>query len=457
MRALLLIVLFVGPAWANPYDLFGAGARAQGMAGAATALSGDYLSTFHNPAGLAGAGNSLGFGIMGSFNRASIRLAPRPAGYDPPAYDLRLNPREETENPDGVVGVAVGVSLELFSEDLVIGALIFAPLDGFANAQTAFSDEREQYFSNQLRFELIGDRADTEVFNVGLAYRLRPWISMGIGMLLLPQANVVNDVYTPNAARPDEVDLNVQLEQGTKRAITAGLMLQPWDWLRFGAAFQDEVFFAITGHNDVQLNGEEEEDPTRQEIDLVQHYSPPRFTVSLAYLDDDLNATVEATWRGWSRYLDDHGKLADFEDRIEWKAALEYPVGDKTFVRTGLTWSPSPVPDQDGRTNFVDNDRVVFALGAGRDFELWRQDLTIDFGVQLHGLLTRSVDKSTSTAPRCTEDETRLCDEVEDRDEDSALVRAADTKGLQTGNPGFPGFAHGGYVISAGVDFKWRF
>ena len=30
-------------------------------------------------------------------------------------------------------------------------------------------------------------------------------------------------------------------------------------------------------------------------------------------------------------------------------------------------------------------------------------------------------------------------------------------QGLQTGNPGFPGFTHGGYVITAAIDLKWRF
>jgi len=32
-----------------------------------------------------------------------------------------------------------------------------------------------------------------------------------------------------------------------------------------------------------------------------------------------------------------------------------------------------------------------------------------------------------------------------------------EAQGLQTGNPGFPGYAHGGLIVQAGVEVSWRF
>ena len=161
--------------WANLFDTFGAGPRAQGMAGAATATVSDYTAAFVNPAALPDTQNTLAFGVTGTFNRTSILLMPRPSGYDPPAYGLRLNPRQNTEDPRGVFGFTAGFAIKLFSEDFALGGMIFAPTDGFASGDSIFGDEREQFFSNQLHFELMGERLRSEVFSVGLGYRFKEW------------------------------------------------------------------------------------------------------------------------------------------------------------------------------------------------------------------------------------------------------------------------------------------
>ncbi|MCA9539914.1 MAG: outer membrane protein transport protein, partial [Myxococcales bacterium] len=302
----------------------------------------------------------------------------------------------------------------------------------------------------------------SEVIAVGLAYRLRPWISMGIGMLVLPQVHTVNTVLTPNAAEPADSVLNYNIENEFDQAITAGVLVRPLDWLRIGVTFQDELYLDLNGHNEVQLGGTDTEEPVEQIIDAVQHYTPPRLSGAIALEGaDGWLITAEGTWLGWSRYLDHHGQQhSELEDVINWRLGFEAPLLDDSFVRAGLGWSPSPVPDQTGRSNFVDNDRVTFAIGAGRDLTLWDQDFTVDLSVQLQTLLARETTKRVAPDgryPVCGEGVTALCDEVADREVDTPVLAARDTRGLQTGNPGFPGFSSGGYLISAGVDIKWRF
>lgn len=453
------LTLVAQPARANIYEIFGAGARIQGMGGAGTAFTDDYNATFHNPAGLALGPEVVGLSVHGVFDRTSILLMPRPAGYDPPGYATRLNPRADTE---GAVtgGVALGFTLKPFDDDFAIGGQFRIPVEGLANIDTAYVDEREQYFGNQLRFQLLGERLRSEVISFGLSYRWKPWLSMGLGLVVLPAVTTVNDVYTPNAADPSHVEANFRIEQGIEEAVVAGLIIDPLDWLRIAISVQDEVYLAVHARNEVLLGGNED-DPVTQNLDVAQHYSPPRLTGAIALMDDALGKiTVEATWRGWSRYLDGHATQPAhaFSDTVDLRLGAELPMGDRNAARFGVGWVPSPVPDQTGRSNYVDNDRVVVSVGGGRVFEIWDESFSLDVAVQLQSLLARETHKARlDSYPACEPGVTSLCDEVPDRETDRPGLPARDTWGLQTGNPGFPGFVAGGYVVFAGVDFQWRF
>ena len=453
----LLALSIAQPADANVFDVFGAGARSQSMAGALGALTEDFMAAFHNPAGLGGAASSFGMSVFGSFNRTAIRLTPRPAGFDPPNYADRLNARSNTVNPGGASGVAVGGTFRLLGDNLSLGGVIFAPFDGFGTSSSHFSDEREQYFSNRLHYELMGDRLSTEVMAIGMSYRLRPWLSMGIGMLILPGAVTSAPVYVRNAADLSQVDINVAVDQKARRALTAGLILRPTESLRFGVTFQDEIWFAVGGQALVQLRGEEAQGPVVQEINVISGYSPTRVSGSAAWVGEAATVSLEATFRAWSRYIDSHGILAGFEDTVDVKAGVELPMSPGTYARAGIGYAPSPVPEQTGRTSYVDNDRLAFGFGAGSDVEVWDLALTIDVGFQVQALIAKQVVKSQGAHPDCADGVQRLCDEFADLERDTPLTQARDTIGLQTGNPGFPGYAHGGYVVAASIDVKWKF
>ncbi|MCA9544854.1 MAG: outer membrane protein transport protein [Myxococcales bacterium] len=451
------LALMGGGAHANLFDTFGAGARAQAMAGASVAIDDSPYAAYSNPAALALGPTMLAFGLTGNFNRTSILLKPRPSGYDPPGYGL-TSARRDTENPGGVAGFTVGFNLKLFDDSLAIGGALLLPVDGFGFTDSAFSDERAQYFDNRLNWELLGTRLNTEVMSFGLAYRLFEKLSMGLGVLVLPENTTINQVYTPNGTDPSSVELNLNIEQGARWAITAGVTYEPLDWLRLAVSFQDEMYFGVSGYNRVIIRGEEDE-PVRQTINIVDGYSPPRFTGALALLDvAGVNLDLEGTYRAWSRYLGNHGEQTDFSDTVEWRLGLEYPFSKRTRLRAGAGWAPSPIGAQDGRTNYIDNDRVVLSGGAGRDFEIMGEVITVDVGMQLHSMITRDVDKRvspTGSYPACGPEVEGLCDELPDGE--SLFVDPRASQGLQTGNPGFPGFTHGGYVITAAIDLKWRF
>ena len=445
---------------ANVFEVFGANARARGMAGAMAATATDASAVWHNPAGLSLAEPSIGIGLGGAFDRPSILVAPRPRGYDPPDYALRLHDRADSGNQGTIFGVTLALTFKLLSEDLRAGVLIYFPSVGFAHASPQLPDERQQYFENQLSFELLDERLKSEVLAMGMSYRLSDWLSLGVGLKTLQVANNTTHVYTPNAADPGRSYLLTELEQNTETALVAGAMIQPWDFLRLGLSFHDEISFQVRGESLIQIRGQENEDdfPVVQPIKQVQHGSVPRFGVGAAYTGAQWTATLEGSWSLWSRYLGPDGVLARFDDTYSIAGGYEYQLRPGTWLRSGMAWLPSPVPEQTGRTNYVDNHRIVAALGAGNEFTVWDRRFQLDVGVQMHALLARQTSKQLpARASACTVENHDLCDEVPDSKVDTPVLSSAQTKGLQTGNPGFPGFSAGGYMLAAAVDVRWLF
>jgi len=402
-------------------------------------------------------------GLHGAYDRTSILLMSRPAGYDPPGYSARLNPRDDADGSGVTGGMTLGFSLLPFDADFAIGAMVRVPFEGFANIDTRFADEREQYFDNQLRFGLLSGRLRSEMIALGLGYRWhygdRAWLSMGVGLLMLPAVRTTNDIYTPNAADPSVVDANFGIDQTLEQALVVGLIVEPLDWLRMGLSFQDEVFQSVAATNRILLGGNEDE-PVLQKLAVAQHYTPPRIAGSIALQGRTWLVTLEGTWLGWSRYLDEHAEspAPAFDDTLNWRMGFEMPMGDEASARFGVGWLPTPVPPQTGRSNHVDTDRLLLSAGGGRTFELWEESFTVDAAVQVHALREQTTHKDAlGEHPDCAAGVSALCDEAPDRTEDVPGLPASATQGLQTGNPGFPGFTAGGYVLLAAVDLTWRF
>ena len=107
-------------------------------------------------------------------------------------------------------------------------------------------------------------------------------------------------------------------------------------------------------------------------------------------------------------------------------------------------YMPSSIPQQTGRTNYVDNDQIATDIGYARTFPSDDFDLKVGVGCQVYLLIDRQHWKNKSaSAP--------IIDELPD----SVSIRTGEpingAEGLQTNNPGFPGFSSGGYGILWGV------
>jgi hypothetical protein len=406
----------------------------------------------------------------------------RPAGHDVPGsiYDARLPaadggttrlvdrplPTERLPtpepSPDETTVYVLGGSVFRPHERVGIGLQLLLPGSGFQTQQPFFLDEREQYGSNALHFERFGDRLSGVSLGFGAGFRAFDALAVGVGATLQNDAVTRADVYVPDAADQSTALTNAHVEVDSRVAPHFGLAAFP-----FGAVRADDLTVAATLHL-----------PSRGEVDArtrlrfwdytypdERDYLPQR--ARFVYLSEPLRATLAATGRvvpgfrlagavrygAWSDYRDRHGgTAAGLEDTFEGSLDAVVDQGPWRFAAGGQ-YAPTPVPPQTGRTNAVDNDRV-----AGRLASAWRAPafggagsgrLNIGLDLTLHRLLHRHQRKSAGAT-----------DPVRDELPDAAVsARSGEplpgAGGLQTNNPGFPGFASEGWLWSAALVVAW--
>lgn len=456
---------------ANPFELYGVGSRASALGNLGTASADDYTAVHYNPAALLSGRSSLGGGVSYAAKQLEVKLTDRPAGYEIPDLgassptvpsEYLLQPRRGREGTDHTWTMYTGLSSDLGTRDLRFGLLLSLPVyHSTESYPSTFPDEREQHFTNQVSFSLLGGRVEHFVAEFGLAYQLFDWLALGVGASVMPNVFTRNFVYMPDAARQDAVNLNLDLKTETQWRLIGGLIVKPNRRFKIGVSYRDEQYMSIRGVNEVQVRGLQggEGYPFEQNLHIITDYSPRQFTYGGAWFGDHNMFTADLVYTVWSSYLDQHGDPVDFEDTWSPRLGYEHNLGLDQKIRIGLRWDPSPVPEQTGRSNFVDNDRAVVSIGGGHPIKIADKRLTISWHVQLHSLIGRSHTKAIPASLETCERDTRaLCDEVPD---DTMNPRTGEpypeAEGLQTGNPGFPGYSSGGLIVQTGIEVLWSF
>ncbi|MCB9763374.1 MAG: outer membrane protein transport protein [Alphaproteobacteria bacterium] len=207
----------------------------------------------------------------------------------------------------------------------------------YANGEVTFDDE------TLLLSSLLSEPISIELADLVSLYN-PPTLNIGL-----------KTGATLGAAKRDSVDLSVDIDQ-TK-------------WSKFVETtppYQEMAVEALTGASVTIRVGDD--------------YGPPEFKDTWAF-------RVGASWdRCWTHCADQHA------------VAGQPKVGLASTVRLGYAYIPSPVPDQTGRTNYMDSDRNVLAGGAG--LEIHNRGVgpvRLDVGAQRHALATRTVNKDPDT------------------------------------------------------------
>lgn len=390
VRAMLTLFAWAahaGSAHATSGSLSGIGPRTQALAGAGAALDVGYEAAFQNPAGLAYRKNPtlhVGYAVT------SLQLYWQRQGE----AETRV-PLEQVHQSQ----LGFTLPLELGEQRLVFGLASISP-DGFV-ARAELPPGEEPQFPL-----LVAPRRAVDL-DLSLGFQPLDWLALGVGLRALASLSgtasvtrtaqgsttVVDDVLTPVLAPL----AGVSLFFGS--ADTAALVL------RAPLRADFDVQLAAVDLGATQL--------PPLELAGVAHYDPLSLTAEYAHRFGSLRALAGAVYQ---RFQDTPARLPptlscpperpdclalpgsspELHDTVELHAAATYELGltrtAKVELRAGYAYVPSPLPEQRGPENLLDNARHRLGLGYGLELKA-PLSLGLDFACQLEQLVRRTHHK----------------------------------------------------------------
>ncbi len=385
-------------------ETLGIGARAQGMGSAYTAVADDLFAIYYNPAGLAQLErHAITIGYL--YSNPTLHAS----SSDTPAFQAGKLIPYYLECPY----IALGFNLDKTFKGRTplhvrIGVLQTGP-DNFKSVYRAWDPP-----GSTARWLFFGDYWDRVHLQGGISFQLEkvPWVAVGVGFRFIisgknylveragvPGLHLILEDLSGNV-RPDG---NIDMDVDTRLTPTAGLMLFPTDRLRLGYSFRNSLSlpldpitayaFASLGETDLGLN-------ITLNLQFEAYYMPQEhnFGVSYRFLDN-LLVSADLSWYRWSEYttLSRGSPVPPFKDTLIPRFGIEYSPIRSLALRFGYNFQPSPIPEQTGASNYIDNDKHVFSLGAGYTFrdptKTIRFPIRFNFMVQYLKMFTRETQK----------------------------------------------------------------
>lgn len=382
----------------------------------------------------------------------------------------RPRPRQHAGSSNETRTYAViGLVNQILGPKLVAGVYAMLPLRQYTTARSFFVDEREQFFSNSLHPEFYADRLTSPSLAVGFGSQLLERLSVGVSFTIALQNRAEAGVYVPDAGNQrDSLLLTTDVSVIANTAMHVGATYEPWDSLTFSAtAHSPSRFGIVTQFANLLPNGDEQIATRR----AVHDHMP--WLISLGAEHRFKGGVVDYTVVGgavlglWSTYVNRQGEKPlpgyEFRDTISPSFGVRADTGPAR-VGLDLMFQPSPVPEQKGRTNYVDNHKLTGSLGGEFDFEVSGHRISVGAHIQAHKLLHRRHTKITPDTSRAITNPldpnygqginpSLVRDELPDVLEDALRPGQpyAPAAGLQTNNPGYPGYESDGYLLGGGV------
>jgi len=484
-------LLAAGDAAASPLFELAGGVGGQGGFNGRT-VEGGASSAYYNPALLVEATPGVSLGVFVLTQQIGITLAGRPGpqyavpegienashasgsawgsypiptnwlqyGRQASATNVALAARPRQGDGSGHATFAyqmLGFVAKLFHDQLTLGAYALVPYSKFTGADAFYSDEREQYFTNSLHPELYGDRLVGTSIALAAGVKITDALSLGLGATLSLTTQAYTPTFVANAGELQNILVDSDVKVVAALAPHLGVSYKPTPRLRLTATAHAPEKLAIdTDFTFLLSNGVQQ----AASADFTHDYMPWQFGLGGSYDvwkagSDTVMIAATAVFGQWSRYIDRHSEAPiaayGWYDTVTPVVGARYQHGTTGFF-LDTEYQPSPVPLQTGRTNYVDNDRVGFDGGVDYKFSLL--DTWFHVGAQLE--VQRLVPRYQSKLPTPTYPDglnhtpALVADEVPD---DSILngQPLAGAKGLQTNNPGWPGFGSDGWILGGGL------
>ncbi len=505
LLVLLLVLTLPDTLLAGPFRTLGYDTSTQSTANS-NICYGDSLGVLYtNPAVLSRFPDMAEIGITFWMPNMNINLMDKPTGSDVPItiyaskmgnddsqQDLALptielrNKRRDTKVNDPYAYVGFGTSMSFGIKGFRFANLMLIPIDSLnvVSTKTHYSDELEQHASNQVHYMRFGEWGKGIDGLLGVSYSPIKYISFGISLKIGVTAVANVDIYVPDATVQDYTVVNNGADAKLALKPIVGIQAEPLDWMSLGLTWRYWSYMNMEGRTNMGLWQFHETSNdyivpkiANQNISMAIDYEPMELSGGVGFKTHGFTTQAMVTWEMWHFYLDDHHKSPQdaakfpsspfYDDPIEkfglenkfkfkdtvsvaWSGQYKYYSSEKISgeVKAGFAYSPSPVPAQIGRTNYADSDVFLGSVGHKLDFTLFEKHFGVDVGLQYWQMRQRKVYKD----PSLVVDE--FADDVTTIVGDMPMSEA---QGLQTNNPGFPGYEMDGWIVLAGVQARYEF
>jgi hypothetical protein len=351
----------------------------------------------------------------------------------------------------------IGFAAKLLEDHLGLGFYGIIPDGNFTNLDAFYADEREQYFSNSLHPELYDDRLTGLSLAFGAGFKFDDTFSVGVGAGLTLRAGVAAPTYVANAGALQNLLIDTNASVNMSVAPNMGLSYRPTPrWRLSATAHAPEKVEMAIDFTFLLPNGIKQ----GSSINLVYDYMPWQFGAGTEYdvvqhKHETLTLAGTAVYQKWSDYLDRHGEAPiaayGWYDTLTPTVGVRYKYwGTGTFV--DVQYKPTPVPAQTGRTNYVDNDRIGGAVGVDYEFNVWHTAMRVGAQALMYWLMPRQQTKlPTPNEPDGLNHYPALVSDELPDDSQIGGQPVPGAAGLQTNNPGWPGFSSTGVIVGGGV------
>jgi long-chain fatty acid transport protein len=475
-----------------PFELMGSPLGSGGLSARATGA--DSGSAYFNPARLARAKPGLELGWFVLNDAIDLTLYARDPAVDVPVAALnefegnfpsipttwlqdgcdssmggrcvtKLAPRPRQGNGSSGnthVYQVFGLVTEVVPRWLKLSLYGMVPFDAFMKGQQFFVDEREQFFTNSLHPELYSDRLTAMALAFGAGSQVTNWLALGVGVTLSLTNTAEAGTFVGNSNMISEtllLDTNIKVATGI--APNIGAVLTPLEDLDVSVTVHAPQKMEIkTGFSTFLPNG----DLQRADRTATLAWEPWKFGLGAQYdfvhtAEHRLGAVVSATYSLWSGYLNRQTQQPQqgygWSNTFGFTLGLRHVYAERLTVGVDASYEPSPVPPQTGRTNYVDNDR--YALGGTVNYNIkLAEKMSLRLGAQgqVHILPQRTQTKIDPTKPPYAGQpfSQLVQDEWVDGARNNRDEVIQESFGLQTNNPGWPGFSSKGMIVGAGVN-----
>lgn len=343
----------------------------------------------------------------------------------------------------------IGLVNRIAGDRVVLGFYALVPLGTFTTANSFYNDEREQFFTNSLHPEMYSDRLTATSVSFGGASKLSKELSVGLSFTLNLRNAATAGTYVRDANDYNQLLLSTNVDVNASVSPHIGINWRPSDVLSLSGTVHSKQQLVIDTTFSALLPSGLESKTTRRAVhDFVPWTFGAGGELELSKSSSSRLAGVfSGSYALWSYYVDRHGESpATYGSFLKWKNTASGSIGMRyetggSRVFTDVSYVPTPVPPQIGRSNYVDNDRGGLALGADHSFDAIGLKLRAGFMGQVQMLFKRDQKKQDSLM----QDE--LPDDARTRTGEPVAGRA----GLQTNNPGWPGFSSQGVIFGGAV------